>query len=45
MRGLRGNESLGRNREGGGGRVGLKVGFVEFAGPRLPLVRVGLLGG
>ena len=44
-RGRRGSESLGRDREGEGGRVGLKVGFVEFAGPRLPLVRVGLLGG
>ena len=45
MRGRRGSESLGRDREGEGGRVGPKVGFVEFAGPRLPLVRVGLLGG
>jgi len=44
-RGRRGSESLGRDREGEGGRVGLRVGFVEFAGPRLPLVRVGLRGG
>ena len=45
MHGRRGSESLGRDREGEGGRVGLKVGFVEFVEPRLPLARVGLRGG
>ena len=44
-RGRRGSESLGRDREGEGGMVGLRVGFVEFAGPRRQLVRVGLRGG
>jgi hypothetical protein len=42
MHGRRGSESLGRDREGEGGRVGLRVGFVEFAGPRPLLARVGL---
>ena len=43
--GRRGSESLGRDREGEGGRVGLKVWFVEFVELQLPLARVGLRGG
>ena len=37
--------SPGRDREGGGGRVGPRVGFVKFGGPRPQPVRVGPRGG
>jgi hypothetical protein len=39
------SESLGRDREGEGGRVRLRVGLVGFAGPPPLRVRVGLRGG
>jgi hypothetical protein len=45
MRGWQGSGWRGRDREGGGGRVGLRVEFVKFGGLRRRLVRVGLLGG